>query len=111
MKTTKSFCGIAPLFVVSMILLAGTGEAQSTHNDNFELVPTIAFSSVRNTPPCLASFPVRLQPAIAEIFLNGRGGNGHQLTDTNDCTHFDLFAALAGDGKKIVFESNRLRSA
>jgi WD40-like Beta Propeller Repeat len=111
MKTTKSFSGMAPLFVVSMILLAGTGQGQSTHNDDFELVPTIAFSSVRNGPPCLASFPVRLQPLIAEIYLMGPDGNVQQLTDNNDCTHFDLFAALSGDGKKIVFESNRLRSA
>ena len=34
-----------------------------------------------------------------------------RLTDNDNCTHGDLFATLSGDGKKIVFDSNRLRSS
>src|SRR5262249_40887393 len=102
--------GFPPLFTIALligtqILLARPGQSQS--NNKFELVPTIAFSSVRDNPDCLASFPPNNQPAIAEVYLMAPDGRVQQLTDNNDCTHADLFPALSGDGKKIIFDSNR----
>ena len=89
--------------LASGILIVGTGQSQSTNN--FELVPTIAFSSVRNLPTCLATVPVRNQPASGEIYLMSPDGtNVQQLTDNDNCTHGDAFAALSPDGKKIVFD-------
>lgn len=95
------------VLVASMIPLVGTGKGQS--NDNFNLVPTIAFSSVRQIP-CVASLPPAMQPSAGEIYLMSPDNtNVRQLTDNENCTHSDLFASLAPDGKKILFESNRLR--
>jgi TolB protein len=89
--------------LLSVILPTGKGQSQS--NNNFELVPTIAFSSVRNLPSCLASVAPMLQPSIGEIYLmNPDGTNVQQLTDNDNCTHGDAFAALSGEGKKIVFD-------
>jgi TolB protein len=103
------------LLAAGATLLAYIGQSQAT--DNFELVPTIAFSSVRNPPDCLASFPGNSQVAVGEIYLMGPNptnpdepGPVQQLTDNDNCTHGDAFATLSGDGKKIVFDSNRLRS-
>jgi TolB protein len=42
--------------------------------------------------------------------MNPDPTNVQRLTDNDNCTHGDLFATLSGDGKKIVFDSNRLRS-
>src|SRR5262249_18870868 len=84
-------------------LLAGTGQSQSTNNS--ELVPTIAFSSVRNVPDCLVAIPVGNQASVGEIYLMSPDGtNVQQLTDNGNCTHGDAFAALSGEGKKIVFD-------
>jgi Tol biopolymer transport system component len=95
--------------MASAILLAGTGQSQSTNN--FELVPAMAFSSVRNLPACFATVPVGNQPAVGEIYLMSPDGtNVRQLTDNENCTHGDAFAALSGDGKKIVFDRLRLAS-
>jgi len=69
---------------------------------NFTLVPTIAFTSTRDDPvanPFLA----------AEIYLmDADFTNPRRLTFNNDG---DGFATLSPDGKKIVFDSNRLRGA
>jgi TolB protein len=92
--------------LAGVILLAGKGQSQSTNN--FELIPTIAFSSVRNLPACLATVPVGNQPSVGEVYLMSPDGtNVQQLTDNENCTHGDAFAALSGDGKKIVFDRFR----
>jgi dipeptidyl aminopeptidase/acylaminoacyl peptidase len=98
------------VLLIGVLLFTGTVTGQS--GENFTPVPTIAFSSARNSP-CLALVPPAMQPSISSIYLMGSDNAGvKQLTDSPDCTHthFDLFAALAPDGKKIIFESNRLRS-
>jgi TolB protein len=68
---------------------------------NFELESTIAFVSSRDNPtsnPLLA----------AEIYLmNADFTNPRRLTDNGDG---DGFPSLSPDGKKIVFDSNRLRA-
>src|SRR5262249_29314650 len=101
------------LLAAGATLLADIGQSQS--KDNFELVPRIAFSSVHNIPDCPAPpgpFPGNNQIAVGEIYLMNPDEPGlpQQLTDNGTCTHGDLFATLSGDGKKIVFDSNRLRS-
>jgi Tol biopolymer transport system component len=83
--------------VASAALLAGPQP-----NDQFELVSTIAFSSTRQNPLC--------NPFLAaEIFLmSPNGTNMQRLTDSNGCPHADGMPVLSPDGKKIVFDSNRL---
>jgi Tol biopolymer transport system component len=66
----------------------------------FELVQKIAFSSTRDNPTSPFNG--------AEIYLmNGDGTDTQRLTE-ND--YGDGFASLSPDGKRIVFDSNRLRS-
>src|SRR6266545_5565210 len=70
-------------------------------DDDFELKSTVAFVSTRDNPvmnPLLA----------AEIYLmNPDGTNARRVTDNSDG---DGFPSLSPDGKKIVFDSNRLRT-
>jgi Tol biopolymer transport system component len=103
----KSATWALAVLVASMIPLAGTGKGQST--DNFNLTPTIAFSSVRDIP-CVRSLPFAMQPSAAEIYLMDPDNTTvRQLTDNENCSHFDNFPSLSPDGKRIIFESNRLR--
>jgi TolB protein len=69
--------------------------------DNFSVVSTVAFVTTRDDP----TNPI---PGLAaEIYLmNPDGTNPRRLTTNSDG---DGFPSLSPDGKKIVFESNRLR--
>jgi TolB protein len=83
----KTFLSLTAGFAA---LLATT----TAHADSeFELVSTIAFSSTRDSG--------RLQIYL----IDPDGTNVRQLTEIED----NAFAALSPDGKKIVFDSNRLR--
>ncbi len=68
----------------------------------FRLASTIAFTSTRDNPT--------VNPAFSfEIYLiNPDGTNARRLTDNN---YGDGFPVLSRDGKKIVFDSNRLTAA
>jgi len=91
---------------MAVLLLAGAVEGLLAEPADFELVSTIVFSSTRDTPN--AATPVEIVSA-AEIYLMDPGGtNPRRLTENADG---DGFAALSPDGKKIVFNSNRLRPA
>ncbi len=82
-------------WIVAVIVLVASGTllaSQSQVASQFELVSTIAFSSTRDG---------RLQVYL----IDPDGTNVRQLTETED----NAFAALSPDGKKIVFDSNRLR--
>jgi TolB protein len=69
----------------------------------WDLQSTIAFSSSRDNPSVVPPF------IATEIYLiDGDGSNPRRLT-FNDFG--DAFANLSPDGKKIVFDSNRLRTA
>ncbi len=75
----------------------------STHRTwEWGLESTIAFSSTRDDP-------TNPNPGLAaEIYLiDGDGANPRRLTENHDG---DGFPALSPDGKKIVFDSNRLRA-
>src|SRR6266498_5247991 len=83
---------VTPIVVLaSLLLLQATSQSQAA--SQFELVSTIAFSSTRDTG--------RLQIYL----IDPDGTNVRQLTEIED----NAFAALSPDGKKIVFDSNRLR--
>ena len=86
------------VLVACVALLAG----QSQHGP-FELVSTILFGSNRHDPAC--------NPFLAaEIFSMSPNDqtNVRRLTNNEGCTHADAMAAISPDGKKIVFDSNRL---
>jgi Tol biopolymer transport system component len=40
--------------------------------------------------------------------MSPNGMNVQRLTENGGCTHADFFATLSPDGKRIVFDSNRL---
>jgi Tol biopolymer transport system component len=92
---------IQPLSVTTgfaALLAATTAPAQRRE---FELVSTIAFTSSRDDPT--NPFPI----LAAEIYLmNEDGTNSRRLTEN---MVGDFLPALSPDGKKIVFDSNRLR--
>jgi TolB protein len=90
---------VTPIVVLASLLLL-QGITQSQAASQFELVSTIAFTSTRDCPT----------PTSSEIFLmNPDGTNVRRLTENLDCVDGDAFPALSLDGKKIVFDSNRLR--
>jgi Tol biopolymer transport system component len=69
---------------------------------NFELVSKIAITSTRDNPTG--------DPLTGAIYLiDPDGSNPQRLTDT-DNAYSDFFPMLSPDGKKIVFDSNRLNA-
>jgi len=107
MNTRAKFANAAAL-AASVIIPVSCAAVPSTRaqiqsgEEQAELRSTIAFVSTRDDPtgnPLLAA---------AEIYLtNGDGTNPRRLTEN---THFDGFPALSPDGRRIVFDSNRLRA-
>lgn len=68
---------------------------------------TIAFVSNRHDSTANSTVDPQRALLAAEIYLmNGDGTNPRRLTEN---THFDGFPALSPEGKRIVFDSNRLR--
>jgi Tol biopolymer transport system component len=69
---------------------------------------TIAFVSTRHEPTAdPAVDPVRAWSAAEIYLMDGDGMNPRRLTENN---YSDGFPALSPDGRKIVFDSNRLRA-
>ena len=98
--TTKTIPRILlSLTIGSAALLAAT--TAPAQRPQFALVSTIAFSSSRDDPT--NPFPIM----AGEIYLmNEDGTNLRRLTEN---MVGDFLPALSPDGKKIVFDSNRLR--
>ena len=95
--------GLIIIGVVITGLLAPRTEAQKREEKKPQTIPTIAFISSR--------FDLALNPPAwllaAEIYLmNGDGTNVRRITHN---TTGENFPAISPDGKRIVFESNRLR--
>jgi TolB protein len=95
--------GLITIGVFIAGLLAPRTEAQKREEKRPPIISTIAFISSRYDPG--------LKPPAwllaAEIYLmNGDGTNVRQITHN---TTGEGFPALSRDGKRIVFESNRLR--
>jgi TolB protein len=84
----------------SSIVVSDARVGAGAQNANFELRSTVAFVSTQHDPltdPLLA----------AEIYLmDGDGTNVRRITFNADG---DGFPSLSRDGKKMVFDSNRLR--
>ncbi|MDQ3489931.1 MAG: hypothetical protein M3449_02540, partial [Acidobacteriota bacterium] len=84
-------------------LLGLPTEAQKREEKKSETIPTIAFISSRYDPALMP--PAWL--LAAEIYLmNPDGTNVRRITNN---TTGENFPAISPDGKRIVFESNRLR--
>ena len=90
----------------AVILLVSAYGGLTAADDEFELVPTIAFSSTRDYPTAVT--PAELMNAGEVYLMEPDGTNARRLTENVDG---DGFAGLSPDGKKIVFNSNRLRTA
>jgi Tol biopolymer transport system component len=95
---------------VALALLAGCGDSNRPRlpfapgapraGTSFDLVSTIVFASTRDDP-------TNPNPArISEIYLMDPDGSDLRRLTYN--AYGDGFAALSPDGKKIVFNSNRL---
>ena len=95
--------GLLILGVFITGLLGVRTEAQKREEKRSEAVPTIAFISSRYDPALMP--PAWL--LSAEIYLmNPDGTNVRRITNN---TTGENFPAISPDGKRIVFESNRLR--
>lgn len=98
-------------FVFAGVFGAVLGTSVQTQNNIKEqtaLRSTIAFVSTRHLPAADSQVDVqRLFNAFEIYVMNGDGTNPRRLTDN---AQFDGFPSLSPDGKRIVFDSNRLRA-
>jgi len=98
--------GIIGVGIACEILLATLAHAQRRSEKKNETVSTIAFVSTRDRP---SSDPQLSLAVDTEIYLmNGDGTNVRRLTDNS---YGECFPSISPNGKTIVFDSNRLRSA
>jgi Tol biopolymer transport system component len=99
-KVRATLSALAFTIGPALAMSAATQQPDKSLNANFQLDSTIAFVSTRDDP---AANPL----LSAEIYLmNGDGTNPRRITFNSDG---DGFPSLSPDGKKIVFDSNRLR--
>jgi len=90
-------------------LLTSQAQKQTQKQSETRPVPgsTIAFVSTRHEPTLdTAADPVRAFLAAEIYLMNGDGTNLRRITEN---AYFDCFPALAPNGTRIVFDSNRLR--
>jgi TolB protein len=94
--------------VSSACLLGAWAQTQNRSEEQSTLRSTIAFVSTRHDPAVDSTVNPQGALLAAEVYLmNGDGTNPRRLTEN---THFDGFPALSPDGRRIVFDSNRLRA-
>jgi Tol biopolymer transport system component len=90
------------------ILLGTLADSQGRREPKNEMVSTIAFVSTRHDPAADPAIDSQRAWLAAEIYLmDGDGTHPRRVTEN---AHFDCFPALSPDGKRIVFDSNRLRA-
>jgi dipeptidyl aminopeptidase/acylaminoacyl peptidase len=83
--------------------------AQTRGAKQGDLRSTIAFVSTRHDPTLDTAVDAQRALLGAEIYLmDGDGANPRRLTENH---YFDCFPALSPDGSRVVFDSNRLRTA
>src|SRR6266536_2598521 len=100
----------ASILIGVLIGAALFGAWAQTRSDRQQsgLRSTIAFVSTRHDPAADPAVDPQRALLAAEIYLmNGDGTNPRRLTEN---THYDGFPALSPDGRRIVFDSNRLRA-
>jgi len=89
-------------------LLGACAHARTRGEMQAPMHSTIAFVSTRHDPAADPAVSPQRALLAAEIYLmNGDGTNPRRLTEN---AYFDAFPALSPDGRRIVFESNRLRA-
>ena len=104
----RHFASAAAAAAICVLVTGAAGRAsaglqphhQQGLNQNFELRSTIAFTSTRDDPP---------GPALGEIYVMDADGTNPRRITVN--AFGDAFPSLSPDGKKFVFDSNRLRAA
>jgi Tol biopolymer transport system component len=86
------------------VLLGARAQVRERREKKAVMMSTIAFVSTRHAPP-----PGESPLHASQIYLmDGDGSNVRRLTEN---AHMDNFPALSPDGSRIVFDSNRLRTA
>ena len=94
--------------VLATALLGTWAQPRNSGEEQAALRSTIAFVSTRHEPAADPAVDAQRAWLAAEIYLmDGEGTNPRRLTEN---AHFDCFPALSPDGKRIVFDSNRLRA-
>jgi TolB protein len=95
--------------IIGAALLSAWAHSQSRGEKKAVLHSTIAFVSTRHDPTLDTTVDPQRALLGAEIYLiDGDGTNLRRLTENHD---FDCFPALSPDGGRVVFDSNRLRTA
>jgi TolB protein len=93
--------------VLGAALLGAWAQTASRGENQAELRSTIAFVSTRHEPAAdPAVDPMRAWLAAEIYLMDGDGTNPRRVTEN---TSSDGFPVLSPDGRRIVFESNRLR--
>ncbi|MGI8919016.1 MAG: hypothetical protein ACR2H6_10475 [Pyrinomonadaceae bacterium] len=107
-ETTKIALALSVVIGVSSAALLGAwAQAQNRGEKRPVLRSTIAFVSNRHDPAIDSAVDPQRAFLAAEIYLmDGDGTNPRRITEN---AYFDCFPALSPDGKRIVFDSNRLR--
>src|SRR5437773_3571531 len=91
---------------IGAALLAAWAQTRSDREKKPGMRSTIAFVSTRHDPAADPAIDPMRAWLAAEIYLmDGDGTNPRRLTQNNFA---DGFPALSPDGKRIVFDSNRL---
>lgn len=107
-RIRKVFSTFAVIGVSSAALLGAWAQTRNRGEKPATLRSTIAFVSTRHDPAADPAVDGMRAWLAAEIYLmDGDGMNPRRLTAN---TYADGFPALSPDGKKIVFDSNRLRA-
>ena len=90
-------------------LLGPRAQTPSQGQKRAALRSTIAFVSTRHDPTLDTAVDAQRALLGAEIYLmDGDGTNPRRLTENH---YFDCFPALSPGGSRVVFDSNRLRTA
>ena len=105
----KAALAASMVFGVSGAALFGAwARTQQRREEQSGLHSTIAFVSTRHDPAADPAVDPQRAWLAAEIYLmDGDGTNPRRITEN---TYSDGFPALSPNGKKIVFDSNRLRA-
>jgi TolB protein len=100
--------GSVVIGVSGAVLLATWAQIQRGSEKRTVRRSTIAFVSTRHDPAADPAVDSQRAWLAAEIYLmDGDGTRPRRVTNN---AHFDCFPALSPDGKRIVFDSNRLRT-
>src|SRR5256885_4923126 len=108
--------GIAPVALAASVIIGVSGagllgaraQPGKRGENRAALRSTIAFVSTRHDPTADPTVDPQHALLAAEIYLmDGDGTNPRRITEN---TYSDGFPSLSPDGRRIVFDSNRLRA-